>query len=124
VSQSSLPIKTLKVRVFRYILNVYLVGVVVMAIYLVWSSIHGGGLEREHSARELLLIALFMTACSVLWPVLLTLACLTYLGVVHGPRIELSPTLFIYLSVYLFVLPVVFVVGLVFVRRRERGRRD
>jgi hypothetical protein len=96
------------VRMFRYVLNVYLVGVAVMAIYLVWSSIHGGGLEREHSAIQLLLIALFMTVYSILWPVALTLAYLMYLGVVHGP-IEIPPTFLI----YLLVLPVVLVVSAV-----------
>lgn len=70
---------------------VYLTGAAFMAICLVWSSIAGGGFERQHDARQLLLVAFALMGYSLLWPVGLIMFLLMWSGVVRGPSpIELS----------------------------------
>ena len=74
-----------KRRALFYFMSPYLVGVASMAIYLVWSSISGGGLERQHDTRHLLAIAFGLTLHSLFWPYVLIVVILLYLGVIHHP---------------------------------------
>jgi hypothetical protein len=69
----------------RYLLSVYLAGAALTAIYLVWSAVASGGLERQHTAGEFVFLAIMYTAYCILWPVWVIIFCLMYFGVVHGP---------------------------------------
>src|ERR1700692_4744449 len=70
-------------RTLRYVFGVYLIGAALVAIYLVWSAIDGGALERHHDARGWLMIALFYLAASAFWPVGMVIFLLQYFGITH-----------------------------------------
>ena|ERR1700674_2217943 len=70
-------------RTLRYVFGIYLIGAALVAIYLVWSAIDGGALERHHDARGWLRIALFYLAASAFWPVDMVIFLLQYFGIMH-----------------------------------------
>jgi hypothetical protein len=70
---------------FVYALRAYLIGAALMSIYLIWSAISGGALERTHSGRDWLMIVLFYTAYVGFWPIPLMIIILGIIGILHIP---------------------------------------
>src|SRR5262249_54314642 len=72
-------------RILRVSFEVYLAGCVVTGIILVWSAVDNGGLQRQHSLREWLVIAVFYVVSAGLWPIMLVVVVLMYFRIIHGP---------------------------------------
>jgi hypothetical protein len=71
-------------RPLKWVMRGYLVGAAAMAIDLFWSAIEGGALERQHGARDWLIIALGYATYMALWPIAVIIILLMYFGIIHG----------------------------------------
>jgi len=73
------------IRILRASFGVYLAGCVVTGIILIWSAVGNGGLQRQQSLREWLLLVALYVVCAGLWPIVFLVFVLMYLGIIHGP---------------------------------------
>jgi hypothetical protein len=71
--------------ILRASFGVYLAGCVVTGIILVWSAVDNGGLQRQHSLLEWLVLGGLYVVCAGLWPIGLLVFVLMYIGIVHSP---------------------------------------
>jgi hypothetical protein len=79
------PGATATKRTIRVGIVLYFVVAIAFAIYLIWSGIDGGGLERQHDLRDWVVTILFYAATVALWPILVVVILLMFLGIIHGP---------------------------------------
>lgn len=64
----------------RYVSFIYLIGALATGIMLIYGAYESGGFHREHTVRDLMIIAAFYLAASALWPTLIVTMPLRYLG--------------------------------------------
>ncbi len=64
----------------RYASYIYMIGAVATVGMLIYGSYESGGFHREHTARQLAIIAGFYFAAAALWPTLLVIVPLKYFG--------------------------------------------
>jgi hypothetical protein len=65
----------------RIILWIYLVGVVIVELLLVWNAYDNGGFQRHHTPSDLVLVAIIHVTMGLLWPIALAVGILQYFGV-------------------------------------------
>jgi hypothetical protein len=68
----------------RYILYVYAAGALITEALLVLDAYGNGGFQRQHSVSQLMIIAAFHLAFDALWPLIVVILTLVYLGVLPG----------------------------------------
>jgi hypothetical protein len=68
-------------RKWRYASYIYLIGALATEAMLIVGAYQNGGFQREHTPRDLAIIALMHLAVAALWPVLIGTLALMYLGV-------------------------------------------
>ena len=69
----------------RIILWVYLVGVVIVELLLLWGAYDNGGFQRHHTLTDLAVIAGLHMAAGLLWPVVVVVIVLQYFGLLPHP---------------------------------------
>ena len=72
-------------RILRVSLGVYLAGCVIAGIALFWLAVANGGLERQRSLREWLVIAALYGVTAALWPIWSVTLVLMYFRIIRGP---------------------------------------
>jgi hypothetical protein len=68
-------------RGIRIALWVYLAGALIFELEMLWSAYDNGGFQRHHSAADLAILALFYTAVPLLWPAVVVMIVLQFIGV-------------------------------------------
>jgi hypothetical protein len=68
-------------RKWQYVLWFYAAGAFLVEAMLVFGAYDNGGFQREHSARDLLVLAVLYFAAGALWPALILVVGLQYFGV-------------------------------------------
>lgn len=62
------------------ILWVYLVGVAIFELLLLWNAYDNGGFQRHHTLTEWAVTAGFHITFSLLWPIVIVVLALQYFG--------------------------------------------
>jgi hypothetical protein len=65
----------------RIALWIYLAGVLIFELLLLWSAYDNGGFHRHHTAKDFAVLAVFYIAAPLLWPVVVVLVVLQLTGV-------------------------------------------
>ena len=66
---------------WRYASFVYLIGALATEIDLIYGAFENGGFQREHTARDLMVVAAIHLATAGLWPALIVIFALMHFGV-------------------------------------------
>jgi hypothetical protein len=69
----------------RITLWVYLVGGAICELMALWGAYDSGGFERNHTLADLAIIGGLHLAMALLWPVVLAVGVLQYLGLLPHP---------------------------------------
>jgi hypothetical protein len=68
-------------RRWRYVLWVYIAGSLLTTAMMLQQAYASGGFQRDHSTADLLGLAALHLATATLWPVLVVVGVLQYLGI-------------------------------------------
>ena len=68
-------------KMWRYASYIYLIGALATEVMLMVDAYQNGAFQREHTSRDLAMVAFLHLAVAALWPVFIGTLALLYLGV-------------------------------------------